>query len=179
MIEGESTDTDSGSFSSVQLALELVQEHVLRQFKRTVSFGISNICYEFWEVLEAHGEAVNALNSGRLSGSRQFVQTYQAKDLSKLLRMIPSEDLIEFCEYTLQKLSEPSVSELGLVQTLAVYLETHCQISETAKRLYVHRNTIIYRLEKIEELLGKNLKDPDTTLHLRLALRIQHTLQTS
>ncbi len=68
---------------------------------------------------------------------------------------------------------------MALIQTLAVYLETHCQISETAKRLYVHRNTIIYRLEKIEELLGKSLKDPDTTLHLRLALRIQHTLETS
>ncbi|WP_078395077.1 PucR family transcriptional regulator [Shouchella patagoniensis] len=179
LIEGESIDTETDSSSSIQLALELIQENVFRQFKRTVSFGISNICYEFWEVLEAHGEAINALNSGRLSGNRQFVQAYQAKDLSKLLRMIPADDLIEFCEYTLQKLSEPNVSELGLVQTLAVYLETHCQISETAKRLYVHRNTIIYRLEKIEELLGKKLKDPDTTLHLRLALRIQHTLQTT
>lgn len=93
--------------------------------------------------------------------------------------MIPREDLREFYHYNLKKLTDPSVSEMALMQTLAVYLETHCQISETAKRLYVHRNTIIYRLEKIEELLGKSIKDPDTTLHLRLALRIQQTLELS
>ncbi|MFB4211639.1 PucR family transcriptional regulator [Shouchella sp. JSM 1781072] len=178
LLEGEKDDTIGDSLQAVDFALEMIQEHVFLHFKRSISFGVSHLCRQFWDVREAHQEATNALHSGRLSGSRQFVQTYQAKDLVKLLRMIPREDLNEFCDYNLKKLTEPSVNEMGLIQTLAVYLETHCQISETAKRLYVHRNTIIYRLEKIEELLGKNLKDPDTTLHLRLALRIQHTLQT-
>lgn len=61
----------------------------------------------------------------------------------------------------------------NLLNTLFVYLETNCQISETAKRLYVHRNTVIYRIEKCEEILGKNFKDPETSLQLRLALRIK------
>jgi purine catabolism regulator len=56
-------------------------------------------------------------------------------------------------------------------------LETHCQLSETAKRLYVHRNTVIYRLEKCEELIGRSLKEPDETLRLRLAFRIKALIQ--
>lgn len=176
LLEGEPGDTVGESLQSVDFALEMVQDHVFLHFKRSISFGVSHLCRQFWDVREAHDEATNALHSGRLSGSRQFVQIYQAKDLAKLLRMIPTDDLLEFCDFNLKKLTEPGASEMGLMQTLAVYLETHCQISETAKRLYVHRNTIIYRLEKIEEMLGKSLKDPDTTLHLRLALRIQHTL---
>lgn len=179
LLEGEAEDTVGESLQSAELALEMIQDHVVRQFNRSLSFGISHLCREFFDVREAHEEAVNALHSGRMSGNRQFIQTYQAKDLAKLLRMIPREDLREFYHYNLKKLTDPSVSEMALMQTLAVYLETHCQISETAKRLYVHRNTIIYRLEKIEELLGKSIKDPDTTLHLRLALRIQQTLELS
>ncbi|MDI5788294.1 helix-turn-helix domain-containing protein [Bacillus licheniformis] len=38
---------------------------------------------------------------------------------------------------------------------MSVYLETHCQISETAKRLYIHRNTVIYRLENARNCSGK------------------------
>lgn len=90
--------------------------------------------------------------------------------------MIPVDDLKKFCTYTLQNLAHLPRDDQGLIHTLSVYLETHCQISETAKRLYVHRNTVIYRLEKCEELLGKSLKDADTTLRLRLALRIQMLL---
>ncbi len=176
LIAVESDDLASDEWSPTLIAIEIIQERVAVQFGRTISFGVSNVCHELWDVIEGHSEAVNALHSGHLSGNKQFIQTYQAKDISKLLRMIPAEDLAEFCSHTLQKLSDPRVNDLSLMQTLAVYLETHCQISETAKRLYVHRNTIIYRLEKVEELLGKDLKDPETTLHLRLALRIQQTL---
>ena len=63
-----------------------------------------------------------------------------------------------------------------LLQTLSVYLETHCQLAETAKRLYIHRNTVIYRLEKCEEIIGRSLKDPEETLRLRMAFRIKALL---
>lgn len=95
----------------------------------------------------------------------------------ELLRIIPEEDLKNFYFFALQGFSKIiTEEEQSLLQTLSVYLETHCQISETAKRLFVHRNTVVYRLEKCEELLGKSLKDPETTLQIRLALRIKSLL---
>lgn len=96
----------------------------------------------------------------------------------ELLRIIPEEDLMNFHHYALQGFSKVfTEEEQSLLQTLSVYLETHCQISETAKRLFVHRNTVVYRLEKCEELLGKSLKDSETTLQIRLALRIKTLLK--
>ena len=70
----------------------------------------------------------------------------------------------------------PIDEQLMLLETLFEYLENHCQISETAKRLFVHRNTVIYRLEKCSALLKKDLKDPEVTIQLRLALRIRNHL---
>lgn len=92
--------------------------------------------------------------------------------------MIPKEELIDFYEQILTNLSDPADTEKqALLQTLFLFLENHCQISETAKKLFVHRNTVIYRLEKCEELIGKSLKDPEATISLRLAFRIKNLLQ--
>lgn len=111
-----------------------------------------------------------------MSRSAEFIQIYHAKDVPELLRLLPAEDVKKFYEATLQSLADRQKEDQSLLHTLSVYLETHCQISETAKRLYVHRNTVIYRLEKCEELLGKSLKDPETTMRLRLALRMQRLI---
>lgn len=162
--------------ASVISFLEQFQKQVRTQFKRTVSFGISNICQKLIDVPDAFTEASDAISSGHLSRSAEFIQIYHAKDVPELLRLLPAEDVKKFYEATLQSLADRQKEHQSLLHTLSVYLETHCQISETAKRLYVHRNTVIYRLEKCEELLGKSLKDPETTMRLRLALRMQRLI---
>ncbi|WP_077735516.1 PucR family transcriptional regulator [Bacillus sonorensis] len=172
----EGTDSWAEMNAAVCGFLRRFQQLCAKHFQRTISFGISNLSHQLLDVPGIFKEAVDALHSGHLSGSTEFIQTYHTKDVSELLRMVPIDDLKKFYTYTLQKLANLPGDDHGLLHTLSVYLETHCQISETAKRLYVHRNTVIYRLEKCEELLGKSLKDADTTLRLRLALRIQMML---
>ncbi|MEK5503049.1 PucR family transcriptional regulator [Bacillus sp. FSL M8-0168] len=172
----EGTDSWAEMNAAVYGFLRRFQQNAAKHFRRTISFGISNLFHQFADVPDICKEALDALHSGHLSGGTEFIQTYHMKDVSELLRMIPVDDLKKFCTYTLQNLAHLPRDDQGLIHTLSVYLETHCQISETAKRLYVHRNTVIYRLEKCEELLGKSLKDADTTLRLRLALRIQMLL---
>lgn len=157
--------------------LNQMQNDISRLFRQTISFGVSNVCHVLFDVPESYSEATDALQTGYLSGNAQFVQFYHTKDIAEILRMVPADDLRNFYTYTLQKLSDLHHEEQSLLNTLSIYLETHCQISETAKRLYVHRNTVIYRLEKCEEILGVSLKDPDTTLRLRLAFRIQMVLK--
>lgn len=162
---------------SVLSDLKHLQTKIRNRFQRTLSFGVSNISQQFSDVQNAFKEATDALHTGQLSANTQFIQLHRTKDISEILRIVPTEDLKEFYFHTLQELSQlHHTEEQTLFHTLSIYLETHCQISETAKRLYVHRNTVIYRLEKCEELLGTSLKDPDTTLRLRLALRIKTLL---
>ena len=99
------------------------------------------------------------------------------KDIIELLRAVPTEDLKSFYDYTLRGFASVSKEEeQTLLQTLSVYLDTQCQISETAKRLYVHRNTVVYRLEKCADLVGGDIKDSDMALRIRLALKIKSLL---
>lgn len=59
-----------------------------------------------------------------------------------------------------------------LVATLRAYFEQNSNASETARRLYVHRNTLNYRLQRISEIIGLDLDSADTRLALQVALRI-------
>ncbi|MEH6924378.1 helix-turn-helix domain-containing protein [Bacillus altitudinis] len=152
----------------------LIKQHV----NATISFGVSLSGYLIIDLPKGFSEAAHALQSGQLSLRTEYIQFYQAKDVSDLLKLIPPKDLTTFYERYLHPLYEQSQVDPNLLHTLSVYVETHCHISETAKRLSVHRNTVIYRLEKCEELLQISLKDPDATLRLRLALRIQKHLSS-
>ncbi|MFD2654881.1 PucR family transcriptional regulator [Gracilibacillus thailandensis] len=157
-------------------SLELIQEKVQSKFACTISFGVGNLARNFLNVKNSFKEAMDALETGRMAGKVGFIQSYKTKDVIELLRIIPEEDLLEFYQNILHPLVRMEEDDDTLLQTVFVYLETHSQISETAKRLFVHRNTVVYRLEKCEEILGRSLSDPDVTIQIRLALRIKKVL---
>lgn len=157
--------------------LKRMQERVGQFFPHSLSFGLSNIFTDLFDIPSACQEAVDALQVGLQMSRRSFIQIYQSKGIGDILHMIPTDDLRKLYQETLQDLAFPKKEEdQALFHTLYVYLETNCQISETAKKLFVHRNTVIYRIEKCEHLLGKDLKDPDTTFQLRLSFRLKPLL---
>ncbi len=66
----------------------------------------------------------------------------------------------------------------ALLKTLEAYLSTNGSPTDAALRLHLHRNTVLYRLSRIQEILGLDLRDPDVRLSLHLALKISHVLET-
>ncbi|PFQ29645.1 PucR family transcriptional regulator [Bacillus cereus] len=154
--------------------LKNIQVKIYTYFQKSISFGIANSSEQLLHISHSFKEATDAFYYGEISGSKEFIEIYQAKEISAILRMIPQEQLKKFYESTLHSLANENEKDHAvLLHTLSVYLETHCAISETAKRLFLHRNTVIYRLDKCEEILGRNIKDPNETLQLRIAFRIK------
>lgn len=170
----EMMTSEENSYRLLKPYLLNMQAQVQRFFPQTLSFGLSNLFTDVSGIPSAYQEAADALHAGMQIGRRSFIQAYQARGIADLLHRIPAEDLRKLYQETLQSLAFPEKEESrDLLHTLYVYLETNCQISETAKKLYVHRNTVIYRIDKCEQILGKDLKDPDTTFQLRFALRLK------
>ena len=64
-----------------------------------------------------------------------------------------------------------------LLQTLGAYLATNGSPTEAADRLHLHRNTVLYRLGRIEDVLGVDLRDAEVRLGLHLALKISDVLE--
>ncbi len=148
--------------------------HCLRiHLNETVRFGISNAGVGDQHFLRHIEEAVSAARRR----DADPVTIYDQKSLSELLELIPQGDLIAFTEHILKPFDVLGMEERKLlIETLDAYLECHCQISETAKTLFIHRNTVIYRLEKCQSILEMDIKHPDITIQLRFALRLRKAL---
>ncbi len=90
--------------------------------------------------------------------------------MTSLFDTLPTSVRSTFVRQKLGVLLENGPYSRELLCTLQVYLDSNGQVREAAKRLYVHRNTLAYRLERLQDLLGCDLKELDTIIDLRLAL---------
>jgi purine catabolism regulator len=89
-------------------------------------------------------------------------------------------ELDEFYKQTLAKLVEYDANHnTQLVSTLEAFFAHHGNASQTAESLYLHRNSLLYRLERIREISGLNLDDADDRFSLQLALKLRPLLPPS
>jgi purine catabolism regulator len=126
----------------------------------------------------SHREAEHALRiSARLQAPRA-VAAFADLGLHRLLvAMTQHTELEDFYRQTAGALiAYDERTGAGLMETLDAYFVCHGSPTDTAKRLHLHRNTVLYRLRRIEELGGLRLDDPATRLNLHLCLRIREVL---
>ncbi|GLX70930.1 PucR family transcriptional regulator [Paenibacillus glycanilyticus] len=146
----------------------------------SLSIGIGKPVTNALGIRLSYEEAVKALQFGYRLNRSKFVQSYQSKDIGYLFHMLPQEELKQFYEEAFQGLRQMEEAERKeLIRTLSAFYDTQCQLMDTSKLLFVHRNTVIYRLDKCEKLLGIKLKDPNESLRLRIALAIEPLLAGS
>ena len=143
-----------------------------------VSVGVGQLAASPDAIPNAYREALGALTLGtRLFGPGRV--TYYA-DLGLyrlLLAMNGTAELRSFYQETLGKLFEHEKRGDGeLIRTLEAYFAGRSSPTEAAERLHVHRNTLLYRLRRIQAVTGLDLDDPETRLALNLALHVGHVL---
>lgn len=144
----------------------------------SISFGISNPTKSLSSLSTAYQEAIEAILSGEELGLKGFINFYKAKEVEELLSILPKKDLKAMYENTLVSLAYPETDEeFELQETIKTYLDFQCNISETARKLFIHRNTVKYRIEKAESMLGRSFADPEDTLRVRVALVIGSILE--
>jgi PucR family transcriptional regulator, purine catabolism regulatory protein len=163
--------TSDQIFHSIKNKLEEFQDNVYETLKISLSFGVGNFVNDVTYIPITYSEAVEAWKSGQELYTKKFINLYETKQLIELIHLIPKENLKNFYENTLRSLSYPkSKDEEDLINTLIVFLENNCEITITSKKLFIHRNTVKYRIAKCEDILGYAVHEPQNSLHLRMAL---------
>lgn len=110
----------------------------------------------------------------------QSVYDYEQLGIYKLLFEIPKEKLREYYQEVIEPLNAYDRKyKMDLVSSLFVYFEENGNVVKTAKRLYVHRNTLDYRLKKVEEVSGKMLANPYDRLTLQLGVIVGRQMKTT
>ncbi|HEY3059889.1 MAG TPA: helix-turn-helix domain-containing protein [Chloroflexota bacterium] len=146
--------------------------------KDSLSVGVSGPVAGVHELARALAEARQALDLGQqLFGVEQLVAFSQLGIFTFLLRSHAADALHAFHAQTLGELAAYDEARgAELLPTLEAYFASRCSPDATAKRLHLHRNSLLYRLRRIEEIGGLRLQDPETRLQLQLALHVRQIL---
>ncbi len=159
--------------------LESAVERLYADGQLSVSFGLGHVFANALDLGLSYKEALLALQAGRRMNRSRCVLSYQSMDIGRLLRMLPNEELERFYLEAFHELLTKAGEEAGeLLRTLKAYYNHHCSLVETSRALFVHRNTVIYRLEKCEKLLGRKLKETGFSLRIQVAFAIEALLGT-
>jgi PucR family transcriptional regulator, purine catabolism regulatory protein len=130
------------------------------------------------EVATAAREAEQALTMGRRLYGPDRLTAFQDLGLYRLLYALQRQpELKGFADESLARLRARDRTG-DLRKTLQAYLDLNGSPTEAAARLNLHRNTVLYRLGRIAEVLGLDLRDAEARLSLHLALRIEDVLES-
>jgi len=126
---------------------------------------------------EAFAEVKECMAMLQLEGVHGNVVHYRQLELTLLLGQIPTEVMEKYCNGTLRGLlsREPEYVR-EMLRTLEVYLENDGHVNETAKKLFIHRNTATYRIEKLSELLDVDFKKINDLMRLKLVFMFRRML---
>lgn len=157
-----------------------IASHIKERIKQmvpgvTVSIGIGKVSASIEEIKTSYQEARRAIFIARKFGGKDRVITYESLGAYRLLFSIENdEDLKKFVDLTLGPLMEHDREKNNqiLIDTLRQYLLANCNNQRTADNLYIHLNTLKYRLKKIQQVAGIDLNDPETRLNFQLALKV-------
>lgn len=150
---------------------KFIQNEYTKYFCGNISIGVGNAVSEFSQLPSSFFEANEAYEDEAEKGEKAFLKVYKSKSVQELLQLIPESKLKPFITYTLGPLAYPKkTKDKELKYTLKVYMDNQCDITKTADEIFIHRNTVKYRIKKCEEIIGYPVEDPVRSLDIRIAL---------
>ena len=135
--------------------------------------GISRGFIKLEEIGEHYRQSLEALSIGTRMGSGENLHTYDDHAIYHIAKACAqTANLRVFCHPRLYALMDyDKEHNTSFTNSLYSYLKHSRNITETAKALHIHRNSMIYHLKRVEEILGFSLTDSNTLLHMELSFR--------
>ena len=147
------------------------------EFYAKVAIGIGTAVDNIKDLARSYKEAQTAIEVGKVFDTEKTVISYENLGRGRLIYQLPTT----LCEMFLQEVFKyGSLESLDheTLMTIQCFFENNLNVSETSRKLFVHRNTLVYRLEKIRKLTGLDLREFDNAITLKVALMVKRYLTT-
>ncbi len=135
--------------------------------------GVGTPCNQFIHMKQTYFQAQEAIRIAQIIDSNVSVSFFDHYSIYHLFSSVSDELLENFCETTIGPLMRNDKEDAAeLMKTLEQYFLCNANVSLVAKSMFIHRNTVIYRIEKIKSILNTRLDNSEELLKLQLALRM-------
>ncbi|MFT9057314.1 MAG: helix-turn-helix domain-containing protein, partial [Ethanoligenens sp.] len=148
------------------------------EFYTHASVGIGTIVTGVKDLARSFKEAQVALEVGKVFDIEKNIISYDNLGIARLIYQLPTTLCEMFLSEVFKKGSIDSLDQETLF-TIQRFFENNLNVSETSRKLFVHRNTLVYRLEKIKKLTGLDLREFDYAIIFKVALMVKKYLVTN
>lgn len=137
-----------------------------------VRVGYSNVVTQIPAITDSYQEAKMALEVGRVFYAELDTISYGRLGIGRLIYQLP----MSLCDMFIKEVFGDKIPDVlddeEAMSTIGKFFENNLNISETARQLYVHRNTLVYRLERIEKAIGLDIRTFDDAMTFRIAVMV-------
>ena len=137
--------------------------------------GIGTVSDHLRELADSYKEAQTAIDVGKVFDTEKSIIDYENLGIGRLIYQLPTTLCEIFLSEVFKKNSIDSLDQETLF-TINKFFENNLNVSETSRKLFVHRNTLVYRLEKIKKLTGLDLRQFDHAIVFKVALMVRKYL---
>ena len=139
--------------------------------------GIGTPAEHLRELADAYKEAQTAIDVGKVFDTEKSIINYEHLGIGRLIYQLPTTLCEIFLSEIFKKSSIDALDQETLF-TINKFFENNLNVSETSRKLFVHRNTLVYRLEKIKKLTGLDLRQFDHAIVFKVALMVRKYLSS-
>ena len=139
--------------------------------------GIGTVANHLRELADAYKEAQTAIDVCKVFDTEKSIINYENLGIGRLIYQLPTTLCEIFLTEVFKKNSIDALDQETLF-TINKFFENNLNVSETSRKLFVHRNTLVYRLEKIKKLTGLDLRLFDHAIVFKVALMVRKYLSS-
>ncbi len=163
--------TDLKGMEDISMAASELQEHLTSSGIANVHIAIGTVVSEIKEVSRSYKEAKMALDVGRIFFEERGVISYSELGIGRLIYQLP----IPLCKMFIKEIfggKNPEGFDQETLSTIDKFFENNLNVSETSRQLFIHRNTLVYRLDKLQKSTGLDLRVFDDAITFKIALMV-------
>lgn len=161
-------ETDGDEYHSTVDYAEFLAQSLKEELGLDIEIGVGPTVRELKDVASSYARAENTLRYADIFQMQGNVHSYREFILVKMMEDISDIKLAEYLAELTDESSREVFEDDEMLSTAEAFLQSSLNVSETARNLYMHRNTLLYRLDKIEKATGLNLRSFSDAVSFRV-----------
>ena len=147
-----------------------------QELKNNILVAVGTAVYDLKNISSSFKEAKMALEVGKIFEEDKNIIKYEQLGIGRLIYQLPNNLCKMFVGEVLDGITMSSFDEETLT-TVAKFFENNLNVSETSRQLYIHRNTLVYRLDKLQKMTGLDLRNFDDAIIFKIMLMVSKYMQ--
>ena len=159
------------TMDEIEKIAKMISDTLSTELNVKVYISIGTVVSDLKDVSRSYKEAKMALEVGKIFENEKLIVNYEKLGIGRLIYQLPLSLCKMFIKEVLHGLTMDDFDEETLATVTKIF-ENNLNVSETSRQLYIHRNTLVYRLDKLQKMTGLDLRNFDDAIIFKITLMV-------